>query len=115
MVYYTPMKNFSVTYRGKDGKQDVIQIAAEDRQGVFQELAKRGISAVRIEETTGKVKTRKNAAPKKSGKSPAVGKGLVAGLLVVAVAVVAWYFLPATKTAAPEENKSRKSRLKRPL
>ena len=108
MVYYTPMKNFSVTYRGKDGKQDVIQIAAEDRQGVFQELAKRGISAVRIEETTGKVKTRKNAAPKKSGKSPAVGKGLVAGLLVVAVAVVAWYFLTATKTDAPEENKSRK-------
>ena len=102
------MKNFSVTYRGKDGKQDVIQIAAEDRQGVFQELAKRGISAVRIEETTGKVKTRKNAAPKKSGKSPAVGKGLVAGLLVVAVAVVAWYFLTATKTDAPEENKSRK-------
>lgn len=102
------MKNFSVTYRGNDGKPSVIQIAAEDRQGVFQELAKRGISAVRIEETTGKAKTRKPAVPKKSGKSPAVGKGLVAGLLVVAVAVVAWYFLSATKTDAPEENKSKK-------
>lgn len=102
------MKNFSVTYRGNDGKPSVIQIAAEDRQGVFQELAKRGISAVRIEETTGKVKTRKAAVPNKSGKSPAVGKGLAAGLLVVAVAVVAWYFLSATKTDAPEENKSRK-------
>ena len=102
------MKNFSVTYRGNDGKPSVIQIAAEDRQGVFQELAKRGISAVRIEETTGKAKTRKPAVPKKSGKSPAVGKGLVAGLLVVAVAVVAWYFLSATKTDAPEENKLKK-------
>ena len=102
------MKNFSVTYRGNDGKPSVIQIAAEDRQGVFQELAKRGITAVRIEETTGKAKTRKPAVPKKSGKSPAVGKGLVAGLLVVAVAVVAWYFLSATKTDAPEENKSKK-------
>ena len=102
------MKNFSVTYRGNDGKPSVIQIAAEDRQGVFQELAKRGISAVRIEETTGKAKTRKPAVPKKSGKSPAVGKGLVAGLLVVAVAVVAWYFLSATKTDAPEENKFKK-------
>ena len=102
------MKNFSVTYRGNDGQPSVIQIAAEDRQGVFQELAKRGISAVRIEETTGKAKTRKPAVPKKGGKSPAVGKGLVAGLLVVAVAVVAWYFLSATKTDAPEENKSKK-------
>ena len=102
------MKNFSVTYRGNDGKPSVIQIAAEDRQGVFQELAKRGISAVRIEETTGKAKTRKPAVPKKSGKSPAVGKGLVAGLLVVAVAIVAWYFLSATKTDAPEENKFKK-------
>ena len=102
------MKNFSVTYRGNDGKPSVIQIAAEDRQGVFQELAKRGISAVRIEETTGKAKTRKPAVPKKSGKSPAVGKGLVAGLLVVAVAVVAWYFLSATKTDAPEEYKFKK-------
>ena len=102
------MKNFSVTYRGNDGQPSVIQIAAEDRQGVFQELAKRGISAVRIEETTGKAKTRKPAVPKKSGKSPAVGKGLVAGLLVVAVAVVAWYFLSATKTDAPEENKFKK-------
>ena len=108
MVYFPIMKNFSVTYRGNDGQPSVIQIAAEDRQGVFQELAKRGISAVRIEETTGKAKTRKPAVPKKSGKSPAVGKGLVAGLLVVAVAVVAWYFLSATKTDAPEENKSKK-------
>ena len=108
MVYFPIMKNFSVTYRGNDGKPSVIQIAAEDRQGVFQELAKRGISAVRIEETTGKAKTRKPAVPKKSGKSPAVGKGLVAGLLVVAVAVVAWYFLSATKTDAPEENKFKK-------
>lgn len=102
------MKNFSVTYRGNDGRLDVVQIAAEDRQGVFQELAKRGISAVRIEEATGKAKSRKNAVPKKSGKSPVIGKGLIAGVIVVAAAVAGWYFLSTTKTDAPEEKKSKK-------
>lgn len=87
------MKDFSVTYRGKDGKQDVIQIAAEDRQGVFDELAKRGISAVRIEETTGKTKSHKTIATRKSGMSHSIGRGLIAGVLVVAAAVGAWYFL----------------------
>ena len=99
------MKNFSVTYRGKDGKQDVVQIAAEDRKGVFDELAKRGVSAIRIEETNGKAKPRKPAVGKKN---PAIAKGLAAGVIVVAVAVGAWYFLSTSRTETPEENKSKK-------
>ena len=105
MVYYASMKNFSVTYRGKDGKQQVLQIAVEDRKGVFDELAKRGISAIRIEETNGKVKPRKPADGKKN---PAVAKGLVAGVIVVAVAVGAFLFLTKDKATAPEDAKPKK-------
>ena len=101
------MKTYSVTYRGKDGRQEVIQIEAEDRQGVFPELAKRGISAVRIEEAKGKAKPRKAAIPKNGGKSPAIGKGLIAGLIIVAAAIGAWYFL-SSKPEEPKEKKEKK-------
>jgi len=100
LVYYASMKNFSVTFRGKDGKQDVIQIAAEDRKGVFDELAKRGVAAIRIEETNGKAKPRRPAVDKKN---PAIAKGLVAGVIVVAVAVGAFLYLTKDKASAPEE------------
>ena len=105
MIYYRPMKNFIVTYRGKDGKQDVVQIAAEDRNGVFAELAKRGISAIRVEEASSKAKPRKAAS---GNGNPAVAKGIVAGVVVVAVAVSAWYFLSTSRTETLEDNKSKK-------
>ena len=113
MVYYSSMKNFSISYRGKDGRQEVIQIAAEDRKGVFDELAKRGITAIRIEESNGKVKPRKTGNGERgtgNGVRPAVAKGLAAGVIVVAVAVGAWYFLsPKTeKPVAPKEKKPAK-------
>lgn len=98
------MKNFNVTYRGEGGRQDVVQIAAEDRNGVFNELAKRGISAIRVEEAKGKLKPRK-AAP---GGNPAVLKGIVAGVVVVAVAIGAFLFLTKNKSSAPQEAKPRK-------
>ena len=102
------MKTFSVTYRGKDGRQAVVEIEAEDRQGVFPELAKRGISAIRVEETTGKAKKRGMG-----NGNPAIGKplvrGLVAGVLVVAVALGAWLFLSSPKSAAPVEKVDKKS------
>ena len=101
------MKNFSVTYRGNDGKPSVIQIAAEDRQGVFQELAKRGISAISIEESTGRVKPRKPVSANGGGK-PALAKGIVAGVIVVAAAIGAWYFL-SPKEQAPVEKKEKKT------
>ena len=78
------MKNFSVTYRGKDGRQSVVKIVAEDRQGVFQELAERGISAVRIEESTGKAK--KRIVNNKSGE---IIKGLLGGAIIIAAGVAA--------------------------
>ena len=106
------MKSFSITYRGNDGRQAVVLIDAEDRHGVFQELAKRGISAVRIEEMSGKAKSRKPPVPGKSGSFPPSGKWLIAGVIVVVAAVIAWYFLSAPQTAVPEEEKKTKKPVK---
>ena len=98
------MKKFSVSYRGKDGKTQVVQIAAEDRKGVFDELAKRGISAIRIEETNGKVKPQKLVG---GNRNPAVAKGLVSGVIVVAVAVGALLLSTRDKTPAPAPEKEK--------
>lgn len=73
---------WNVTYRGKDGRQETIQIEAADRQGVFDELAKRGISAVRVEVANGKLKKRAD-----NSKSGGIVKGLVAGAIVVIAGV----------------------------
>lgn len=91
MVYYDPMKNFNVTYRGKDGKQDLMQIAAEDRNGVFAELAKRGISAIRVEEAKGKLKNKKPV----SKRSNSIGNGvrIAAWGVVGLVVAVAGHFI----------------------
>lgn len=92
MIYYPAMKNFTVTYRGKDGKQEVTQIAAEDRHGVFDELAKRGILAIRVEEATGKQR-RHHSNPIPAAKSQFILKGLVAVGLVIIAAVTIFFCL----------------------
>ena len=86
------MNAFDVTYRGKDGRQESMRIEADSRQALFSELSKRGITAVRIAEASGKSKPRP-AAPKGRATSPTALRGLVAGVIVVLVAVGAWYFL----------------------
>lgn len=96
------MNNFSVTYRGKDGKQEIIQIAAEDRKGVFDEFAKRGITAIRVEE--GKVSKPKSSISRK----PSYFKGLVAGTAVVALSVVAWLML------TPEGSEDNADKVRKP-
>lgn len=109
MVYYKMMSSYLITYRNKDGKPDQMMIEAADRNAVFAELSKRGISAVRIEEATGKkVKPRKPSSAK-GAKSPAVGKGIVAGIVVVAAAVGAFWFLYNSQSSeAPKEKKDKK-------
>ena len=81
--------NWIVTYRGKSGSQEQMSLEAESREAVFKELAKRGISAIRIEEAKGKAKPRK-APPKGGSKPSAVFKGAITGLIVVIAAVGAW-------------------------
>ena len=72
-----------------------MRIEAESRQALFPELAKRGITAIRIQEATGKGKPAKSRAPRNAGrtKSSSPMRGLLAGVIVVAAAVGAWYFL----------------------
>lgn len=98
---------YLITYRGKDGKLDQIQVEAADRNAVFAELEKRGIRAVRVEESDGKVKPRK---PSSAGgaKPPAVGRGVVAGLAVVAIAVGAFLFLNREQPKEQAEREDRK-------
>lgn len=105
MLYCQSMKSFNVTYRGGDGKQCVVRIAADDRKGVFDELARRGISAIRVEECTGKSKA---SLPAK----PSYLKGLAAGAVVVVLAVATWMMLApgdAAGTFAGENKSPRKT------
>lgn len=98
---------YLITYRGKDGKLDQIQVEAADRNAVFAELEKRGIRAVRVEESDGKVKPRK---PLSAGgaKPSAVGRGVIAGLAVVAIAVGAFLFLNRDQPKEQIEREGRK-------
>lgn len=98
---------YTITYRNKDGRQEQMQIEAPDRSAVFAELSKRGISAIRVEEATGKVKPLKPASAN-GKKAPAVIKGLVAGAIVVVAAGAAWYFLSPKAETTTWENKGTK-------
>lgn len=98
--------NWNVTYRGKDGRQETIQIESDDRQGVFAELARRGISAIRIEDAKGKAKPRM-AAVATSGSS-VLFKGVIASVAVVAIAGAAW-LLFSHRESLPEEKVERKT------
>ncbi|MBQ7471613.1 MAG: hypothetical protein IJS97_04220 [Prevotella sp.] len=92
---------FTVQYRGPDGKNESVQIEAADRAGVFAELKKRGISAVRVEESKGKVKP---AKPREAKFRYSVLRGTLAGLIVVAICGVSVWFA-SRKDVAPELDK----------
>ena len=81
-----------VTYRDKSGSQEQMSLEAESREAVFKELAERGISAIRIEQSAGK-KRKPSVASKRTAGSPSPVRGIVAAVIVVAVAFGAWYFL----------------------
>ena len=99
--------NFLVTYRNKDGAQDQMALEASDRNALFAELSKRGITAIRVTEATGKAKPRKPASSKGS-KSPAVGKGLAAGLVIILAACGVFWFLSQGTSEVPTEKKDKK-------
>ena len=85
-----------------------MSLEAESREAVFKELAQRGITAIRIEQAKGKAKPRK-ASPKGGSKPSGVFKGALAGIIVVAVAVGAWFYLSQKQETAQPEPKSRKT------
>ena len=85
-----------------------MSLKAESREAVFNELAKRGVSAVRIEQSTGNAKLR-NASPKVGSKPSGVLKGLVAGLTVVVVALIAWFVLSHNKDDEAKAKQDKKA------
>lgn len=101
------MKKFFVTYRGKDGQQEVVPIEAADRQGLFKELAQRGISPIKVEEADGKSKPRKTSH-RRGAKPSGTFKGIVAGIVVVVAAVAAFLFLTKDKPAKPEQAETKR-------
>ena len=100
-----------ITFRNKSGSQDQMSLEAESREAVFKELAKCGITAIRIEEAKGKAKPRK-ASPKGGSKPSGAFKGAIAGVIVVAAAVGAWFFLTQKQeTAKPGTETKKPSRI----
>lgn len=96
---------YKAFYHGKAGKVETTVVEASSRTELFAELKKRGItSVIRVQSMSGN---------KKEGAAPLV-KGLVAGVLVVAILLVAFYFVSGkTDDLAEIKNKvsSRLSRL----
>ena len=105
-----PMR-FSVKYRKADGTLDSLEVEAASRGAVFPELEKRGIKAIRVDD--GSVKQSgwnrpKNGAASgsqstKSGGKPSVLRGAVAGLFVVALSIVGYYYFTSAKPVAQPE------------
>ena len=95
-----------ITFRGKGGGQEQMSLEAESREAVFKELAQRGISAIRIEQASGKVKIRK-ASPKGGVKSSGVFRGALAGAIVVVAALGAFWMLTNDKPA-PKQPREKK-------
>lgn len=87
--------NFNITYRGKDGKLQVMTLEASDRADLFRQLDGQHISAIKIKESSDKEKKQSSqrASIYKSGSS-GLFKGIIASLVVVIVAGVACMFLP---------------------
>ena len=81
------MKTFKVTKRGPSGKFEETVMEAGDREALFAELTRRGISAIKVEEV---------AAGVKAARRPVSGR-VVAWIAIVAVAalaVAAWLLFP---------------------
>lgn len=83
---------FVIVHRGPKGERIETEVTAEDRAAVFKLAESRGIKSV-IEVRPGKA-----TSPSKP-MSPSLIRGLLAGVIVVALAAVVWLFLPKQKTA----------------
>lgn len=90
------MSAYSVTFRGKDGRQESVIIEAADRDAVFDELSRRGISAIRVEDAKGKSVRR---AARSGGKPSVAGRALAWGIVGLLVAAGAYF---ASRYLAPE-------------
>lgn len=90
---------WTVIYRGDNGKREMVEIEAADRNGVFAELKRHGITAVSVSEGKrdkgrGKRDERGRHGGGRTGVRPSRGmvRGLLARLVVVVGAVAAWWW-----------------------
>lgn len=81
---------FCVRYRAKDGRLTSMTMEAENRNGVFDELSRRGISAVSVSE--GEAKPAKSLAQRRGGAGSGTRLAVYALAVVCAVAGGTWYF-----------------------
>ena len=97
-----------VTYRNREGRQEELEIEASDRRALFEELARRGISAIRTAESDGRAKSR----PKQGGRPP-VGLARLGAFAVVGavLAFVAFKFLSNGGGAAAAKRDSARTRI----
>lgn len=95
---------FTVIYRDKAGQRATLELDAPSKSAVWPELKKRGISALSVREGADK------AHNKPSAKRPALVRGILAGAVVVALALGAWWWIGGRGATAlpPEKPKAEK-------
>ena len=100
---------FTVGYRDKAGQRASLVLDVPNKDAVWSELKKRGISALSVQE--GVVKKRPS---KKSGKTPSAMRGLIAGLCVVVLAafVAWWFFFKDAQERVPPADDAKTKRVK---
>lgn len=102
---------WTVVYRDSDGNRASVEIESVDRNAVFAELQRRGITAISVSEGKAKL-TRQSRHIPSGGRVPTHPyRGIVAGLIVVACAVAVWLWLSSGETgrippASPVEKNS---------
>lgn len=95
---------FTVIYRDKAGQRATLELDVPSKSAVWPELKKRGISALSVREGADK------AHNKPSAKRPALVRGILAGAVVVALALGAWWWIGGRGATAlpPEKPKAEK-------
>lgn len=100
--------NFTITYRDKSGEQKSLVLDVPNKAAVWPELKKRGISALAVREGKAKDGTTKPSG----GKSPSAVRGIVAGVVVVALAIGAWFFFMDGKPTPKGDEVQKPKRIK---
>ena len=98
---------FTVVYRDKAGQRATLELDVPDRSAVWTELKKRGISALSVREGTDK-------AHRPSSKRPALVRGILAGVCVVALALGAWWWMSAREDTRPPAEKPKAEKPAKP-
>lgn len=98
--------NFTVKYRDKSGDTKLLVLDVPSKAAVWPELKKRGISALSVREGTAKM------SKPSGGKSPSAVRGIVAGLVVVALAIGAWFFFMDGKPAPKADGEQKPKKIK---